>query len=68
MNHPLPVSNGSLERKFVAKQIATLRREWQESVGEGVNLDDIKGSVGLILDDISTSLGLSTSEIFEAIN
>jgi hypothetical protein len=63
MNHPLPNDDGSLERKFVVSQIAKLRHEWQESAGEGVDLNDIQGSVGMILDDITHFLGLTTLDI-----
>ena len=68
MNHPLPNTNGALERNFVVSQIAKLRQEWQETVGEGVNLDHIKGSVGMILDDICHALDLSSQEIQEAVS
>ena len=63
MDHPLPNTNGSLERNFVVSQIAKLRQEWQESVGENVNLEDVQGSVGMIIDDITHFLGLTTLDI-----
>ncbi len=68
MNHPLPNTNASLERKFVVHQMAKLRHEWQSTVGESVDLAQIKGSVGLILDDIANLLGLSSKEIQAAIS
>ena len=67
MNHPLPVSNGSIERKFVVSQIKKLRQEWQDAVGKQADLDHVRGSVGLILADICNGLGFTPQERIEVL-
>ena len=67
MDHPVVNDNGKLERKFVVNQIRRLRKEWQKSVGKGVNLDHIDGSVGLVLYDICQALDFTPKETFKAL-
>lgn len=62
MKHPLPNSNGSLERKFVVNQIAKLRREVQDDLGEGKPLEDVKVYVYWFLFDICERLDFTPKE------
>ena len=47
----------------VIKALKTIRIEWQEAVGDGVSLDQVQGSVGLILDDVMHAIGLNQEDI-----
>jgi hypothetical protein len=62
MNHTLPNTNGSLERKFVVNQIAKLRREVQDDLGKDNPLEDVKVSVYWFLFDICERLDFTPKE------
>jgi len=51
-----------IERPQAIQAIKMLRGEWEEAA-QGIPLDKINGSVGMMLDDIARLLGLSPEEL-----
>ncbi len=56
-----------INKSEAAIRLARIRQGWEESA-YGQNLDDVKGSVGLLLNDVEVAIGFEPGEIREIIS
>ena len=60
------LSKKKQERAQAVQALQTLRGEW-ETAAQGIPLDEIEGSVGMMLDDFARLLGLTREECIKAL-